>query len=260
MIKKDELVGKRFNLLTVLEELPVSPNGRILRCKCDCGNVKDILRRYVVSSKSKSCGCYHKTAPMKHGMRYTREYRSWDSMIQRCTNPRHKKYYLYGERGITICDRWLESFKEFYKDMGPRPKNTSLDRIDGDKGYYKENCRWSNPREQSVNVRVFNQFIKHDNVFKTTDDWLNELNIDRDLFKSRVLRGLNFKEAIFSDVSIRILNVDTDEEVIYQLPRFLEITGFEKEKVLELLDNDHEEPYFGLLIRYLTDFDGWYNE
>ena len=89
---------------------------------------------------------------VKHGMTNTPEYRAWQEMIQRCYNPNGNRYHRYGGRGITVCARWLESFENFYKDMGDRPSiRHSLDRKDNDLGYYKENCRWATPGQQAYN-------------------------------------------------------------------------------------------------------------
>lgn len=78
------------------------------------------------------------------------EYRIWQGMIQRCVNKRGAAYHRYGGRGITVCDRWQNSFAAFYADMGPRPSpEMQLDRIDNDKGYSRENCRWAT-RQQNV--------------------------------------------------------------------------------------------------------------
>lgn len=80
------------------------------------------------------------------------EYRSWSQMIQRCTNPKNPKYHNYGGRGITVCERWLNSYINFLEDMGRRPSVTdSLDRIDVEQGYTKENCKWSTRKEQGWN-------------------------------------------------------------------------------------------------------------
>lgn len=250
-------VGQKFNMMTVLEELPIGPNGRVLKCQCDCGNIKQVLLPHLIRSLIKSCGCHRRKMATKHGMWESREYSSWENMIQRCTNPKAAKYDMYGGRGVTVCERWLNSFQAFYEDMGPRPENTSLDRRDSNKGYYKENCKWSNLREQLVNVRFFNHPIRYGEVVKTAEDWLIELNLDRDIFKSRILRGFTFKEALFSDVDIIVLNTNTREQTIYSLSNFLSVSGFEKEKVLNLLDHDHEEPYSNHLLRYLTGFNGW---
>lgn len=254
MKRLDIAIGQKFNMLTVLEELPIGSNGRVLKCRCDCGTVKEVLLPHLVRSLIKSCGCHRRKLATKHGMCGSREYSSWENMIQRCINPKTRKYHLYGGRGITVCDRWTNSFKDFYEDVGPRPKNTSLDRKDNEKGYYKENCKWSNPREQLVNVRTFPHSVRYAGILKTVEDWLVELKLDRNVFKSRVLRGLNFKEALFCDVDIIALNIVNKQYVIYELSQFLAETAFEKEKVLELLDSEHEEPYQNYLVRYLSGY------
>jgi hypothetical protein len=254
-MKRIEIIaGQKFNMLTIIEELPNDSNGRAFSCSCDCGVIKRVLLTHLRRGLIKSCGCHRRKMATTHGMWESREYSSWENMIQRCTNPKARKYHLYGGRGITVCDSWLRSFENFYLDLGPRPDNTTLDRIDGNEGYCKENCKWSNAREQLVNVRFFHQLIKHDGVMKTIEEWISEKSVDRELFKSRVLRGLSFKEALFCDMDIVSLNILNKQYIIYTLSEFLVVTGFEKEKVLELLDFDHEEPYFGYILRYMKDF------
>lgn len=96
--------------------------------------------------------------------KFPREYNSWDHMKQRCLNKRNSAYEYYGGRGITVCKRWLEKpdgFHNFLEDMGPRPEGCSLDRIDNDKGYSKDNCRWANQSIQSYNQRSDEHSTKH---------------------------------------------------------------------------------------------------
>ena len=95
-------------------------------------------------------------------------YRTWANMKSRCMNPRAASFRIYGARGIRVCDRWLKSFEDFARDMGPRPPGHSIDRIDGSRGYEPDNCRWANQREQTANTR-FRRGSKHQNS-KLTED------------------------------------------------------------------------------------------
>lgn len=103
---------------------------------------------------SKTCG--NRATSTKHGHTtktgQSRTYSTWAGMLQRCTNPKAEKYSRYGGAGIDVCDEW-RSFARFLKDMGERPDGKTLDRIDSDKGYSKENCRWATPAEQQSHLR-----------------------------------------------------------------------------------------------------------
>ena len=106
---------------------------------------------------------------MRNPLYKGKEYNSWNSMKNRCNNPNTPEYKNYGGRGITYDVRW-EDFNEFYKDMGERPENTTLDRIDVDKNYCKENCRWATKEEQQRNQRIHKREdvgITYDNSHKT---------------------------------------------------------------------------------------------
>jgi len=90
---------------------------------------------------------------MKHGMIRTPEYKAWVGMIQRCYNPKNRRYASYGGRGIWVCARWRAAFMNFYLDMGPRPAGYTLERIDNDAGYRPDNCKWGTQWEQAHNRR-----------------------------------------------------------------------------------------------------------
>lgn len=90
-----------------------------------------------------------------HGMRQHPVYDVWAEMIQRCTNPKHRRYADYGGRGISVCERWRRSFNTFFTDMGERPRGLTLERRDNDRGYEPGNCYWATPTEQNLNKRTY---------------------------------------------------------------------------------------------------------
>lgn len=153
-----DLTGKKFNRWTVLARWrdPLK-TGTLWTCKCDCGTVRNgVNSTALISGRSSSCGCYHKEQVSKEGRTdgyKNPAYALWCMMKQRCYNPKTKAYPLYGGRGITVCQRWRDSFQDFIADMGERPPGFSIDRIDNEKGYFKENCRWVPPKDQSINRR-----------------------------------------------------------------------------------------------------------
>jgi len=151
----ENLSGRRFGRLTVLNRL-VSDKSYHARwfCLCDCGRHATVLASSLKTGHTLSCGCFKKEKALKHGQYKSLTYNSWDAMVQRCTNPNHRYYPDYGGRDIKVCREWLNSFANFYTDMGDRPdKRHTLDRIKVNKAYYKENCRWASLEVQANNKR-----------------------------------------------------------------------------------------------------------
>jgi len=195
----EDLSGKRFTRLiahTLIKE--ADKHGRLWAkwmCECDCGNKVKVLARSLKCGNTKSCGCLNKEKKTKHGQCHTPEYAAWRSMLQRCNNTRAKNYHRYGGRGITVCVEWHD-FTIFIEDMGKRPSGKhSLDRIENNKGYDPDNCRWATRCEQNSN-KCTNKFVELDGETKTITEWCNEFGQQVAVVRKRMKRGMSIREAL----------------------------------------------------------------
>jgi hypothetical protein len=133
----------------------------------------------------------------KHNLSRTKIYNTWISMKDRCFNKNNRNYKNYGGRGITVCDEWRKSFLTFYNDMGKRPSEKSLDRIDNNGNYCKNNCRWATPKEQNRNTRR-NKKIEAFGKIKTIVEWSEEFNFSRRFLTNLVKKGLDLEIALLN--------------------------------------------------------------
>lgn len=178
--------GVRFGSLLVIgfHDRITTPCGSIKTrylCLCDCGNELITKRGNLVNGYTTSCGCSVSKIlaerNKKHGMTGTKTYRCWRNMISRCTDPKNKAFKHYGGRGITVCEKWQESFSNFHSDMGTCPDGMSIDRIDNNGGYNKDNCRWVGQTTQMNNTRSNNVVFFNDCEI-TVADLAREIGIN----------------------------------------------------------------------------------
>ena len=160
-------VGQKYSRLLIIsrDEDVVRKNGKIIRtwkCICDCGNEVVVHGAHLRSGHTMSCGCFaEENRPFNnliHGLSLTSAYRKYHAMIARCYDINSDGYKDYGGRGIKVGDRWMEPDQKgllnFLEDMGECPENMSLDRINVNGNYNKENCRWTTSSVQSFNRRI----------------------------------------------------------------------------------------------------------
>lgn len=167
------------------------------RCSCPARTEREQRNHDVTSGHTKSCGCQMAQSVSirltKHGHTHkgkkSTEYRTWRSMYGRCHNPRHMYYHNYGGRGITVCERWRDSFAVFLADMGLKPSTKhSIDRIDNDKGYEPGNCRWATRKQQARNSRTA-RIISYAGRSQCVAAWAEELKIPCYILNGRLARG-----------------------------------------------------------------------
>lgn len=187
------MLGVRFGSWTVESVVGVVDGRMRVRCLCCCGVRRNVDALSIRSGRSKSCGCIHPA--LVHGMTNTRLHSVWKNMIQRCTNERARNFQRYGGRGISVCSRWM-TFENFAQDMGNPPSvKHSIDRIDNDKGYSPDNCRWATHEEQMRNMRG-NLLLTHDGRTMCLAAWADERGLTADALSRRLKRGMSVDQAL----------------------------------------------------------------
>ncbi len=207
-----DLAGQRYSRLIVLgyvgnHQLANGRNRPRFLCQCDCGGTAVLQAQTLISGYAKSCGCYQREVASKtakrlraeglfrigghkrHGLSHTSIHNIWSGIRERCRNANSAGFKRYGGRGIDMCDRWYDSFEAFYEDMGPRPAGMSVDRIDNDKGYSPENCRWATVSEQAQNTSK-NTIVEYNGESMALAEAARRSGVKRGTIKARIERGL----------------------------------------------------------------------
>lgn len=204
-MRKQDLTGLQFGKLLVLQREGSNARGvSTWLCRCECGGEKVADADNLKRGRTASCGCLAQEQRKAAAQRLPaeigrstkqKEYDAWSGMLRRCYDPKHPSFMRYSERGITVCDSWRESFAAFYADLGDAPKGTTLDRIDNNLGYSKENCRWADMTVQGNN-RSNNIRVTFNGRNMTVSQWSRELGIPYGVLRARVVAGWSAERAL----------------------------------------------------------------
>lgn len=202
MSKRIDLTGNKYNLLTVVGYSHTENGNAVWRCKCECGNETLVRGSNLKSNAVKSCGCLLHKEHDTHHLSQTRLYKIYASMKSRCYDTKIPYYDNYGGRGITVCEEWRKDFLEFYKwaNENGYQDGLTIDRIDNNKGYAPDNCRWATKKEQARNRRNC-VLITYNGKTQTLVEWCEELNLKYKRVHDRMYaKGWSFERAISTPV------------------------------------------------------------
>jgi lambda repressor-like predicted transcriptional regulator len=207
--RKIKPMSGRYGRLEVLRFARSDRDLAFWWCRCDCGAELEVRGHSLRNGNTTSCGCAQKEHAARTGRKNrthgestycigngSPEYRTWNAMIARCTNPKNPSWKRYGGRGITVCESWRQSFEQFLADMGRRPSlSYSLERKDNNVGYSPGNCVWATAKEQNNNTRA-NRIIEHEGTRLTLAQWADKAGMSLQTFHGRLRRGWNMVDAL----------------------------------------------------------------
>ena len=195
-----DLTNKKFGKLKVISLDKIKNHKAYWICKCDCGNEKSIMANSLTSGKTKSCGCLAKSnfykLITKHGDCKTKLYHCWLNMKNRCYNPNSVDSKWYFEKGISICDEWMDykNFKIWASQNGYKDGLT-IERLDVNKNYCPENCTWIERNKQNNN-KSDSRFITYNGQKKCLAEWIKELNLSKSFVYNRLRKDISFNEIV----------------------------------------------------------------
>lgn len=202
MPSKIDYSGQRFHQLLVVKFSHIKNKKTYWCCRCDCGKEVTYRIDWLTHGGYKSCGC------IRHHMRRSRFYNIWSGIVTRCFNPKMDRYADYGGRGLTLAKRWVD-FKNFRDDMLDSYVNhvslfgshdTTIERVNNDKGYSKQNCMWVTRKQQARNKRT-SRLVTFKGETLCVAEWSERLNINYGTLISRLKRGWSVKRALTTGIN-----------------------------------------------------------
>ena len=198
-VHAENLSGKKYGRWTVL--IHSNKKRQSWLCRCDCGTEREVFSGDFKSGKSRSCGCIISEVTAKrnltHGRTFSIEYECWCGIKKRCYNEKSAGFHLYGARGIKVCERWLNSFENFFADMGLKPSpDHSIERKDMNGDYSPENCCWATDLEQGKNKRNNRWLTARGETFHLSE-WARKLDVSVTFILNRIKRGWTVEDAVF---------------------------------------------------------------
>lgn len=201
MGKFKDMTNYKFNGCTVLKRAKNKGKNVCWLCVCKCGNEFIVRATDIRTGNTKSCGCLNKKLAgdraRKHGNRDSRLYTIWNNMKARCLNPNSTSFKNYGDKGINICDEWVDSFESFYNwaIQNNYTDELTLDRIDSNGNYNPDNCRWSTMKKQQNN-RGNNNILVYEGIEHTVAEWSKITGIPYDTLWKRIKEGWSIEKAL----------------------------------------------------------------
>lgn len=184
--------GHVFGKLTAVKYVGEPSRGYYAwECVCECGNRHTVQTSHLIAGSITSCGCNVRT---RRGASLHPLFKTWSNMVRRCTDPSDPAYPNYGGRGVKVSDDWMDPAK-FISDMSPRPRGLTLERVDNDGPYSKENCKWADRIEQANNKRNVKVLIL-EGVARTLPEWSRHVGMPVETLRSRIAAGLDIRLAL----------------------------------------------------------------
>jgi hypothetical protein len=187
-----DITGLVFGKLRVISQVGATNRQMFWLCECGCGTICTVRGGNLKNGHTTTCGCYGRHSRETHGHtkggKVSSTYGIWATMIWRCHNPNSQSFYLYGQRGVTVCERWRSSFSNFLADMGERPKGLELDRIDNNGHYEPNNCHWV-PRHENMMNRRNTAVLTVGNETHSVYEWSKKLGFSTGVLRYRIKQG-----------------------------------------------------------------------